>query len=309
MPKGVKFFRALREGVRSFVRSGWLAVSAVLTTALALFVIGLAGIQAITAQSILRNLEDKMNITVSFNGNADEERILAIKKELEKYREVKSVEYTSEEQALEKLRNRSRAVGNSTVIEQALEEIDGNPLPASLTIRAASPDDYAVINRSLETASFKDDIFRINYRENQDVINRLNSVKKEVVRQGSILGIILLAVAFLVTFNTIRLTMFTRREDFEVMRLVGASNLSLRTPSVVEGILYGVSASVLSMVFLYLFLAFQRNNPFLNGDSSGSGLMGSFVSNIALISAILFSLGVFIGALSGFLAVRRFLKI
>ena len=103
--------------------------------------------------------------------------------------------------------------------------------------------------------------------------------------------------------------MFTRREDFEIMRLVGASNLSLRTPSVIEGMLYGGIAAITSVVFLYAYIAFQRMNPFTRGMVEGAGLMGSFLSNIISLSLVLFTLGISIGAISGFLAVRRYLKV
>lgn len=309
MPKGIKLFRAVREGMRSFVRSGWLSVSAILTIALALFIIGLAGVEAIATRSILQNLEEKMDITVSFNADVSEERILAIKSELEKYREVQSITYTSSEAALEKFRAQSEISGNKDVIEQALQEIGENPLFASLSIKAQSPEQYKTINDAIESASFQNDIFRVNYRENESIINQLTAINREVVRQGTVLGVIFLLIAFLVTFNTIRLTMYARRDDFEVMRLVGASNLYVRTPSVVEGILYGSIAAVVSMLFLYLYIEFQKINPFSKSLIEGAGLMGSFVHNILWIFLGLFILGIAIGVMSGFLAVRRFMKI
>ncbi len=309
MSKRIKLLRAIREGGRSFVRSGWLSVSAILTTALALFIIGLAGVEAIATRSILKNLEEKMDITVSFDADVSEERILAIKSELEKYREVKNVSYTSSDAALTKFRAQSDAAGNGDVINQALDEIGENPLFASLSIKAQAPEQYAIINGAIEKASFKDDIFRINYHENEAIINQLMSINSEVVRQGTVLGIIFLLIAFLVTFNTIRLTMYTRRDDFEIMRLVGASNLSVRTPSVIEGILYGSIAALVSVVFLYLYIVFQQINPFSKSLVEGAGLMGSFTGNIVSIFLVLLALGVSIGSLSGFLAVRRYMKI
>jgi cell division transport system permease protein len=309
MPKGIKLIRAIREGGRSFVRSGWLSVSAILTIALALFVIGLAGVEALATRSILKNLEEKMDITVSFDADVSEERILAIQSELKKYREIRDIAYTSREAALEKFRKQSEAAGNKDVIEQALEEIGENPLYASLSIKARTPEEYRVINDAIEQSSFKNDIFRLNYRENESIINQLTAINREVIRQGTVLGVIFLLIAFLVTFNTIRLTMFSRREDFEIMRLVGASNLSVRTPSVVEGILYGSIASLASVAFLYAYISFQRFNPFTRNMIEGTGLMGSFTDNLLSLFLILLALGVFIGSLSGFLAVRRYMKI
>lgn len=291
------------------MRSGWLSVSAILTIALALFVIGLAGVEALATRSILKNLEEKMDITVSFDADVSEERILAIQSELKKYREIRDISYTSRETALEKFRAQSEAAGNKDVIEQALEEIGENPLYASLSIKARTPEEYRVINDAIEQSSFRNDIFRLNYRENESIINQLTAINREVIRQGAILGVIFLLIAFLVTFNTIRLTMFSRREDFEIMRLVGASNLYVRTPSVVEGILYGSIASLVSVVFLYAYISFQRFNPFTRSMIEGTGLMGSFTANLFWIFLILFTLGIFIGSLSGFLAVRRYMKI
>lgn len=309
MPKGIKLIRAIREGGKSFVRAGWLSASAILTTALALFVIGLASVQALAARSLLSSLEEKMDITISFESETSEDRILAIKKELERYKEVRSISYTSREAALEKFRAWSEEAKMKDVIEQALEVVDENPLNASLSIKARTPEDYRVINSAIETSSFQDDIFRVNYRENETAINRLTAINREAIRQGAILGSVFLVIALLVTFNTIRLTMHARREDFEVMRLVGASNLSVRTPAVVEGILYGGIASLVSILFLFIYISFQRVNPFLRGVLEDSGLLGVFTSNFLIIFLILSGIGIFVGAVSGFLAVRRYLKI
>ncbi len=309
MSKKIKLVRAIREGGRSFKRSGWISVSAILTTALALFIIGLAGIETIAIRSVLKTIEQKMDITVSFQSDIEEDRILSIRDELEKYREIESVEYTSSDQALENFKEQSEISGNKDVIEQALKEIGENPLFSSLSIKARSPEEYKIINEALEKSSFKDDIFRINYRENESIINQLTDINKEVLRQGSVLGGIFLLIAFLVTFNTIRLTMHTRSEDFEIMRLVGASNLYLRMPSVVEGVLYGTIASVVALVFLYVYVLFQQTSPFSKTLVEGTSLMVAFVSHLPWFFFGLLSLAVGIGALSGFLAVRRYLKI
>lgn len=309
MSKGIKLIRAIREGGKSFVRSGWLSVSAILTTALALFIIGLASVQALAVRSLLLSLEEKMDITVSFETETSEERILAIKKELERYKEVRNISYTSREAALEKFRAWSEEAKMKDVIEQALEVVDENPLNASLSIKAGTPEEYRIINKAIETSSFYGDVFRVNYHENEAAINRLMALDREVIRQGMILGVVFLVIALLVTFNTIRLTMHARREDFEVMRLIGASNLSVRTPAVVEGILYGSIASFVSVFFLFLYISFQRANPFLRGVLEDSGLLGIFTSNFFIIFLALSGIGIFVGSVSGFLAVRRYLKI
>lgn len=307
MPKGIKLVRALREGWMSFRRNGWLSVSTVLVMSLALFIIGFSSVLAMASQSILSSFEKKIDITISFNSDVSEEKILAVKSELEKYREVSSVVYTSSDDALAKFLKESETSGRKDVIDRALEEVDGNPLLSSLTVNARSPEDYSTINAALESASFRSDIYDINYRENQKIIERLNAIHRGTIRIGGAFGAIFLFIAFLVAFHTIRLTMHARREDFEIMRLVGASNLYVRTPSVTEGMLYGFAASLLSLTLL--LGTFFGLDSFSRGALDQYGFVRTFLSHAVLVSVGLIGVGLFVGGISGFIAVRRYLKV
>lgn len=302
--KGLKLWRTFQEGLRNYTRNGWLTVATVVVMTLSLFIVSMTMILGITTNIILDNLRDKINISVSFNADVEEASILSIKKTLETFQEVASVTYTSRDQALSDFITMSN---DDPVISQALEEIGENPLPASLAIRAHTPDQYTVIAQALAQSNFKDDIARINYEKNKTAIERLDGISKTTRKVGVILGIIFVSISFLITFNTIRINMHSRRNEFEIMRLVGASNTYVRMPSVFEGMLYGVTASVVTLVFLAV--ALSTLTPLTKGALDGGTLMSYYTAHFFQISLSITALGMALGALGGFVAVRKYLKV
>jgi cell division transport system permease protein len=301
--KSTKLWRTFQEGCRNFKRNGWLTAATVVVLTLSLFVVSLTAILGVTANLILENMQDKINVNVSFNPEVTEEQIMAIKKDLEKYREVASVEYISREKALEDFMGSG---GNDPVITQALQEIGENPLLASLSIKAKDSSQYDTIAKALAQSSFKDDISRINYEKNKKVIERLNGIKVTTKKVGLVLGSLFIGIALLITFNTIRLNMHSRKNEFEIMRLVGASNTYVRMPSVFEGIFYGLSATVVTILLLFATIQFVA--PLTQGAIPQGNLMNYYLGHIGRISLMIAALGVGLGALSGYVAVRHYLK-
>lgn len=305
--KGLKLWRTLQEGAKNYLRNGWLTVATVVVMTLSLFIVSMTMILGITTNLILDNLRDKINISVSFNSDVTEASILSIKQNLEKYKEVASIRYISRDQALSDF----IAMGdNDPVITQALEEIGENPLLASLNIKANNPNQYDTIVQALNQSTFKNDISRINYEKNKTAIERLDNINKMTRKIGLILGIIFVSISFLITFNTIRINMHSRRNEFEIMRLVGASNTYVRMPSVFEGILYGLTATAATLVFL--FVSMQVLSPLArmaNGFVTEGTMLGYYTNHFLQIALFVTILGVILGALGGFVAVRKYLKV
>jgi cell division transport system permease protein len=302
--KGLKLWRTFQEGAKNYTRNGWLTVATVVVMTLSLFIVSMTMLLGITTNLILDNLRDKINISVSFDPEVTEASILSIKQSLEKYKEVASITYTSREQALSDFIAMS---DNDPVIAQALEEIGENPLLASLTIKAHSPEQYDVIAQALTQATFKDDISRVNYEKNKTAIDRLDGINTMTRKLGLILGIIFVSISFLITFNTIRINMHSRRSEFEIMRLVGASDTYVRMPSVFEGIFYGLTASCITLVLL--LIPIQLLTPLTKGVITDGTLFEYYTGHLFQISFSVIFLGIVLGALGGFVAVRKYLKV
>lgn len=304
MFNSIKLRRTFHEGWHNFRRNGWLTVATVMVFTLSLFVIGLTFTFSLATGKLLTSLEEKLNINVAFETDVPEAQILNIKKELEKYREVASVEYISRDQALAEFIQMSN---DDPSISKALDEIGDNPLPASLTIHARYPDQYDTINRVLLESSFKDSIDRINYEKNKKVISSVSDSSRNARRVGTILMALFIIVALVVAFNTIRINMHSRRQEFEIMRLVGASNIYMRMPSIFEGILYGGVSAVMALILLFPAVKFVGSA--LIFSMAPGFLMHYFLGHFFIVFLALLVLGSGLGALSGFLALNRYSKV
>jgi len=301
--KILKLWRTLKEGFQNFVRNGWLSVATISILTISLYLISLTFMIGITTDLLLKNVQDKINISIYFNPTVEESDIIAVKNNLQSYGEIKSIEYISREQALEEFMEMGN---NDPVIKQALDEIGENPLLASLVIKANQSDQYDKINDNIEKSYFKEDISRINYDKNKIIIERLNKIvifSKEI---GIILGSIFVLIAVLITFNAIRITIYSHKQEFEIERLVGASNLYIRMPFIFEGIFYGFSASIVSAILL--LITAKLISSFVERTISQDNVMSLYLSNFWQIFGILFVMGILLGVLSSFIAIRRYLK-
>jgi cell division transport system permease protein len=254
-------------------------------------------------QSTLAEVEKKVDISVYFKLDALEDDIFHVEGLLGQLPEVESVEYISKEEALEIFKGRH---ADNALITGALDELGDNPLGASLRIRATDPSNYESISLFLQNGSFSA-IDKINFQQNRLVFDRLTTVLSVSRRAGLSVSIVLGAIAFLVAFNTIRLAIYTSREEIGIMKLVGASNWFVRAPFLVEGILYGVSATIIVVLIFWpltLWLGPQAKAFF-----GGVDLFSYYASNLAQFTLMLLLVGIVLGIFSSFVATRRYLKV
>jgi len=297
------FSRIIRYGFKNFFRNGWLSVATVAVMLLALsFLLSLIVFRHITLTS-MDTIKDKIDISVFFKISTSEDEILRIKKSLEGIEQVKSVSYLSREDALDEFKKRHQ----NDVVAEALSELDDNPLLASINIKAKDPSDYQAISSYLDNDSFSQVIQKITFAENKLVIERLTSIIESVNKVGLAITIILAIVAILVAFNTIWLAMYSNREEISIMRLVGASNAYIRGPYIIEGVIYGIASSILSIIIAIPVIIIA--DPWIGKISPGLDLKLYFFSNIIGLSGYQLSFGVALGAISSFIAIRRYLKV
>lgn len=298
------FKRILRAGWINFKRNSYLSLGT--TGVMAMVLILFSGLIAVNflSSSIVVNLQGKVDISAYFKSDIFEEDILKIKSELESLDNVKNVEYVSAEQALKEFKEKH---AGDAVIQDSLEELDFNPLQASLNIKADDSSQFASIVQFLEANKFRSVIDKINFYENEKVIGRLQNISDGIQNWGFILTMALAVIAVLVTFNTIRLTIYNQRQEIEIMRLVGGSNWHIKAPYLVEGGLYGAFAAVITAVIFYpaIFLV----SPKIESLMPGISLMSYFTANIFQFLFLIFFVGVTLGVVSSFVAIRKFLKV
>ena len=295
--------RIFHFGMKNFWRNGWLSTATIAIMTLAS--IGFLGliIFGVITHSAATAIQDKIDISVYFNTNTSEDEILNIQQSLQGLSQVASVDYVSQAQALATFQQNH---SSDPTVSQAINELDTNPLEASLNIKAKDPSQYGAINDYLISPDLATYIDTISYTQNQDVINRLAAIVRDVNIGGWIMTIFLALVAGLVMFNTIRLAIYSNREEIGVMRVVGASNSLVRGPFVVEGMLWGLIAALISLIVFAPTLYFV--SPYLNEFIPGLNIFQYFYTHIVQLFFYELLFGVVIGGLSSFWAVRRYLK-
>lgn len=295
--------RVVKYGYLGFKRNGWLSMATILVMVLVLFVLGSLIMLGAFAGTVLTALESKIDISIYFLPDVPEENMLAVKRDLEALPDVRDVSYTSSEEALGDFRERHKA--NALVIG-ALEELGENPLQASLNIKARDPSNYAAISDFLLKKNYPG-VDKINYFENQKVIERLGAILGTVRGSGALLALFLSFVAVLVAFNTVRLAIYTMREEIGIMRLVGATQWFIRGPFLISGVLYGaVAAGATALIFFPLTWLISPQLALLVPNFN---LFQYFLSNFLEFSAVILFTGIALGTTSSFIAIRRYLEV
>lgn len=300
--------RVIRSGFVGFWRNAFVSIAAIFVMTVALFVVGSTMmIDKLLAVS-LENIQSKVDINVYFVTTAEQSDIDALRSSLEALPDVAEVTFTSREEALAQFSERHQ---NDETIMQGLEELGDNPLGASLSIRAKETSQYEGIAQFLSDQQASEDpqkpiIDEVNFVKNKEAIDKLTSIISAVERSTWVTMIVLVSASVLITFNTIRLAIYTSREEIAVMRLVGASNTFIRGPFMLQGIMYGVVAGVLALLILYPLVLWigPETQAFFQFN-----LFEYFVSDFARIFGIIVGSGIVLGIASSILAVARYLHV
>jgi cell division transport system permease protein len=270
-------------------------------------------------RALIADVQDKVDINVYFSLSTPESDILNLQKEVDSLSEVKETTYVSRDKALEAFKTKW---ADNTLIMQGLEEIGDNPFPASLNIKAKDPGQYGSISTFLQNKNPLDSskvpiISKINYQENKLIIDRLGRIIPAIEKSGSVVAIVLILIAIISVWNTIRLIIFTAKDEISVMKLVGASNIYVRGPLVVSGVMYGIIAAIITLV-LMAGIAYWSDMAILRFAgvqvASDFSLIVNvfstyFAQNFVQILLIIIGAGVILGGGASYIAARRYLKV
>lgn len=303
-----KLRRTIKSGAVSFWRNSSVSLASVLIMTVTLTVISMILFFGVVMSSTLETIKSKVDINVYFVKNASEDEMLALADVLKKMPEVSAVEYVSKQQAYDTFRERHQ---DEAATLQALDEIGDNPLPASLNIKAKNTSQYDAIVETLKDkqVSVNNDgiIDKINYTKNKQAIDAITRIINASNKLGFLIAMFFAAVSILITFNTVRLAIYIFREEISVMRLVGASETYIRGPFVTVGILYGVVSAVVTALILLPLT--HSLGAWTDKLGTGMNLYAYYKDNVLIVVGGLLLAGSLLGAISSYLAIRRYLKV
>jgi len=294
----------IKQALQGFTRNLSTTLGSIITIFLSLFIIGVFLVGAIVIDNIVKSVEGEVSITAYVDDNAKQSDIDAMETYIQGINGVASVSFTTKEQALENFRNMS---SNAEIVD----ELGGNPLPASINIELSDPQMVQQVADEIETS----DLFKKiadepnpadSLKYGQRTVERLFSVTNYVRYIGIALIILLVFISLVFINNTIRLAIMARRKEIAIMRLVGASNGFIRGPFLMEGALHAVIGAILAAGCLELLrqLALprlQQSLAFLPIGIDGNMFL--------IIYLILLVAGLIIGLVGSAFAMRRYLKV
>jgi cell division transport system permease protein len=303
----ITIWRVFKSGFRNTFRNAWLSTAATAIMAVTLLIMTFFAFSIFFVRSQLNEVQQKIDLTVFISDDAKEEQIKGLQNKVLQTGGVESVEFVSKADALKRLENSSE---EGKKLAKSATEI-GNPLPASLEVKLEKLDDIGGINRQIRELPEAVIITETSYDSRDDnrkgVIENVIKISNGVTRVGAILSIVFLVIALLIIFNTIRMAIFTRREEIEIMKLVGATKWFIRGPFIVEGSMYGVFGATIATIAL---IPIGRvAGQFLVDKFNAGQAMAYFGTNFWLVVLCIYALGIFIGAVSSWLAISRHLKL
>lgn len=285
-----------KETFYSLFRNKFMAVASVLTVTLSMFILGVFLCAVLNINHMATYLENQVEMTVYLKDGLNTDQVMAVGKKLKALPDLKEIKFTNKDQAMAEFKQR---LGDQQGI---LDAINGNPLPSSYSTSFSTP---VSLKNAVNIVTKYQEVDSVQY--GQDIIEQLYKVA-QVIRIGGIILIVFLAGAELfIISNTIRLTVFARRREIQIMKYVGATNGFIRWPFIFEGMIIGFLGSGIAAFILW------EGYKVVLMEMTQAGLV--FIPMIALwpfigyITVMLLAAGIIIGILGSTISLRKYMKV
>lgn len=291
--------RNLRDAFKSVFRNFSLSLASISCITITLFVVSLSLILTANVNNIAKLIEDDVTIVAFLNVDITESERDEVLANIKKLENIDSVTYESKTEIAEEMKNSSEVYKN--IMEGWTEE--ENPLQSTYLVKVI---DIENIGKTAESIKKIEGVGTVKYGEG--MVEQLVSIF-EIVRNISIGVVIALVIvtAFLIA-NTIKITIYSRKREIEIMRLVGASNLNIKIPFVFEGLFLGLLGSIIPIIGTYYAYSIIY-------DRFGGKIFSEFVKLVepfpflSYVSLVLITIGVLVGMFGSWRAVKKYLKI
>ena len=287
----------LKKALENFRINPFLSLVALSTIAVSMLILGLFALIFLNVQQFLHQWGDELQITVYLDESISPEQAQELRKKVDSWPAVKNSTYIDKEQALARFRMQLREYAG------ILEGLRANPLPASLELELRPQVSRSGSIEELTTRLERlPGVAEVQYGKRW--VARLRLFVDVLKLVGITVGGLLLLATIFVVSNTIKLTFYARQQELEIMRLVGATELFIKAPFLIEGLLHGVCGALLATggLLLLLFLFFSHLNLPIR-----LALVPGFQPSVQLIAGFV-GLGLLLGGLGSSISLRRFLR-
>lgn len=301
--------RVFAIGAHSFIRNAWLSVAATVVMSITLSCILVTIFASYTLNNTVKSFTDKIDVSIYFNPKTSKADIQAFSADLRNDQAlgVKQVTYVSREEARASY---EETIKDSIAELQALSQTNEDTFLASIKVKTYDTAKLDAVVKIARGKKYSKIFYEDSYKDNakRTAVERLGNIAKFLRDAGLVASILFGSISILVILNTIRMAIFNRKDEIEIMQLIGASKWFIRGPFLVEASIYGAIAGIVSNLFFYGLVLGQAPK------------LGSYVEEIQptvdkfqsltwlFIPATIIT-GVLIGSFSAYLAIRRHLRL
>lgn len=297
----------VKEGLQGISRNGWMVTASVLTVSACLFIFGIVYCIVMNVRSFANNLDDNLGIVAFLSSKVPEESVPTLLDQIRKMDGVKEVQYISAEEAWESFKE-SMGFGEQLGTDMVNRLDQDNPLADSASFQIYlydAGDQEAFVSQLKTMPQFR----RIQYAaETAAVMSNINRV---ITIGGLVLILLLIIIAILLISNTIKLSVYVRREEIEIMKYIGATDSFVRIPFVVEGILIGILGSILPAVTIYFIYRAVLTLVVRQFNETFSQMI-HFLSMSEIMRMLIpafLVVGIAVGILGSLFSLRKYLKV
>lgn len=291
--------RSIRDAFKSVIRNFSLSLASISCITITLIIVAVAIIASYNVENFAKEIESDLTIVVFLDNNINEDETNDLKEEIKKMSNVESFTYESKNTIKEQMQQESE------VLKSVLDNWDDDNSPLKSTFKVKVKD-VTQIGKTADKIKKLDKVSVVRYGEGmvEKLINSFSSIEK--VTYGVVIALIIVTVFLIV--NTIKLTIFSRKREISIMRLVGASNFTIETPFIIEGMILGLLGSIIPVILTtYGYLAFYNHfNGYLYSELIKLIKPEPFIYTTSLIVVII---GIIVGMIGSASAVRKYLKV
>lgn len=301
----VALYRVFIVGVHNLFRNAWLTTAAIAIMVVTLTIVFFGSIAFKTLDDTIDDYSSLLTVSVYLNDEVSDSRRTQLESEINSLEAVDETFFTSKGQAL---RNFQDSFTDEQQVLDGLDVLEGNPLPASIDVTLNDITQYQAVLDLANDDEYEDAVSEAKFNsKKEDAFNTAIGLRKFFARASVIGGSVFGFISVLIIFNTIRMAIFTRSDEIEIMKLIGATPSYIRGPFLVEAALYGLIAAVVSLALTYS--AIFALEPRLRGGVDIEATMAIVTDSWYLVFLAVVGVGVFIGLASSALATARYLRL
>jgi len=302
------FSRIIRTAWHGFWRNGWLSLVAIFIMMQVLLLVGIFVSINLGVNRTIQAINERIDVAIFFKDYVPDADMLAFQEKIKNLPGIKDIRFISRQQALE-----SYTASNQSN-KELLEAINNDPnfFPASLEIKITDQNLLEAVVKKVKEQDLNGIIAKTSLEKNQAIVDKLRKINRLLAWGDLGVSLILMIIALLIIFNTIRITIFTRREEIEIMKLVGATDWYIRWPLILEGVLYGIVGAILAFLLtlgVYQTASLALGSHYWSLEAfTGAVHLFSYTFAVKLFVFQLF-FGVLVGSISSYLSTKRYLRI